>query len=73
MFYIQSSICDLLFSRYVALAYGGAVHFGYLHIVLNLYEIQSQVHTTNSHECAALPGTPQRCDLLKVQSGSIIL
>lgn len=55
--------CDLLFSRDVALAYWGAVHFSYLHITLDLSEIQAQVLTTNSNKRATLPGTPKRCDL----------
>lgn len=56
---------DLLFCRDVALTYGGAIHFGHLHVILNLSEFQSQVLTTDSHKCAALPGTPERGDLLK--------
>lgn len=56
---------NLLFCRDVALTYGGTIHFGHLDVILNLSEIQSEVLTTDSHERAALPGTPERGDLLK--------
>lgn len=59
---------DLLLSRDVALSYGGAIHLGHLHVVLDLSEIQAQVLATNSHERAALPGPPERFDLLKYKS-----
>lgn len=58
--------CDLLFSRDVTLTYRGAVHFSHLHVILNLSELQSQVLTTDSHERAALPGTPEGGDLLNL-------
>lgn len=64
---------DLLFGRNVAVTYGGAIHFGHLHIALDLSELQSQVLTTDSHECAAFPGTPERGDLLKLESRLITL
>lgn len=63
----------LLFGRDVALAYRGAIHFGHLHVTLNLFELQSQVLTTDSHERAALPGTPERGDLLRFKSRLMIL
>lgn len=59
--------CDLLFCRDVALTYRGAVHFGHLHVTLNLLELQAQVLTPDSHERTALPGTPERGDLLKIE------
>ena len=67
MFYksVNNVKCDLLFSRNVALTYGGAVHFSHFDITLDLSEVQSQVLTTNSHKCAALPGAPERSDLLR--------
>lgn len=64
---------DLLFSGDVALAYGGAVHFSHLHVALNLSELQSQVLAADGHERAALPGTPQRSDLLGLKSRLVIL
>ncbi len=67
-YYLHSDIglkFDSLFSRNVAVSYRGAIHFGHLHVTLDLSELQSQVLTTDGHQRAALPGTPQRGDLLK--------
>lgn len=68
---LESVKCDLLFGGDVALTYGGAIHFGHLHITLDLPELQSQVLATDGHQCAALPGTPEGGDLLKFVLNSI--
>lgn len=65
--------CHLLFSRDVALAFGGAIHFGHFDITLDLSEIQSQVLSTDGHQRTTLPGSPKRCDLLKFKSTLKIL
>lgn len=58
VFIISQSNNNLLFSRDVALSYGCAIHLSHLHVTLDLAEIQSEVLATDSHERAALPGSP---------------
>lgn len=64
--------CDLLFSWDVALSYRGAVHFGHLHVVLDLSELQTQVLTANGHQCAAFSGATERCNLLGKKNVSLV-
>lgn len=79
LFITSHTICDLapsnnnlLLSRDVALTYGRTVHFGHLHVTLDLSEIQAEVFTTNSHKRAPLPRSPQGSDLLKFKSTLMI-
>lgn len=59
---------DLLFSRDVSLTYGCTFHFSNFHVTLYLSELQSQVLPTDSHKRAALSGTPQRSNLLRLKN-----
>lgn len=58
----------LLFGGDVSLAYGDAFHFSDPHVALNLSEVQPQVLAADRDQRAALPGTPQRGDLLELTS-----